>query len=270
MQLLRLLSEEEEGGDYSWGSTNVITAVLVSLGAGLATGVGGLVVFAPQILSSVPKATVLAVALAISGGVMLYVSFIEIFVKAQDAIQTKYTSDAAAAGITTVCFFGGMIICVLLEWLVHAIHHRFSPVELDGHAVPAPPPVTTTGSTETATPPVDVEMVRVTQSYEVIDSHAEKKKLTRMGAMTALAIALHNFPEGLATFLATVSDPQIGLALGVAIAVHNIPEGVCVAMPIFYATGSKANAPHPPLAASRLAVLHLGPSTLGSHAVAAL
>eukprot|EP00965_Chrysotila_dentata_P071102 2349690-Pleurochrysis_carterae.AAC.2 len=48
MQLLRLLSEEEEGGDYSWGSTNVITAVLVSLGAGLATGVGGLVVFAPQ------------------------------------------------------------------------------------------------------------------------------------------------------------------------------------------------------------------------------
>eukprot|EP00965_Chrysotila_dentata_P071101 2349690-Pleurochrysis_carterae.AAC.1 len=51
-----------------------------------------------QILSSVPKATVLAVALAISGGVMLYVSFIEIFVKAQDAIQTKYTSDAAAAG----------------------------------------------------------------------------------------------------------------------------------------------------------------------------
>ena len=55
----------------------------------------------------------------------------------------------------------------------------------------------------------------------------------------ALAIAIHNFPEGLATFLATVADTSVGLSLGVAIAVHNIPEGICVAMPIYYATGNK-------------------------------
>jgi len=60
-----------------------------------------------------------------------------------------------------------------------------------------------------------------------------------MGIMTAAAIALHNFPEGLATFLSTVSDVGSGASLGVAIAIHNIPEGLCVAMPIYYATGSK-------------------------------
>merc|ERR1711935_601542 len=64
-------------------------------------------------------------------------------------------------------------------------------------------------------------------------------RLASMGAMTALAIAIHNFPEGLATFLATVADTSVGLSLGVAIAVHNIPEGICVAMPIYYATGNK-------------------------------
>merc|ERR1711988_307481 len=66
--------------------------------------------------------------------------------------------------------------------------------------------------------------------------------LKRMGIMTALAIAIHNFPEGLATFLATIEDTSLGASLGVAIAVHNIPEGLCVAMPIYYATGSKCKA----------------------------
>ena len=56
-----------------------------------------------------------------------------------------------------------------------------------------------------------------------------------MGMLTGVAIALHNFPEGLATFLATVSDTSVGAALGTAIAIHNIPEGICVAMPIYCA-----------------------------------
>ena len=91
----------------------------------------------------------------------------------------------------------------------------------------------------------------------------QKAQLKKMGALTAVAIALHNFPEGLATFMATVDDPSMGVALGerairrailvlrnfhsraaasasgIAIAIHNIPEGVCVAMPIYYSTGSK-------------------------------
>ena len=57
--------------------------------------------------------------------------------------------------------------------------------------------------------------------------------------LIGLAIAIHNFPEGLATFVATLSSPSLGVALAIAIALHNVPEGVCVAMPVYYATGSK-------------------------------
>ena len=66
-----------------------------------------------------------------------------------------------------------------------------------------------------------------------------QRALSKMGTMTGLAIALHNFPEGLATFVATLADTHTGAAIAVAIALHNIPEGICVAMPIYHATGSK-------------------------------
>jgi ZIP family zinc transporter len=74
------------------------------------------------------------------------------------------------------------------------------------------------------------------------DKEEDHKKLMRMSLNTALAIGLHNFPEGLATFVATLSDPSVGAVLAVAIAIHNIPEGLCVAMPIYYATGDKLKA----------------------------
>lgn len=67
----------------------------------------------------------------------------------------------------------------------------------------------------------------------------EQKKLVKMGLSTALAIALHNFPEGLATFVAALDDPSVGAVLAVAIGIHNIPEGLCVALPIYYATGNR-------------------------------
>jgi len=67
----------------------------------------------------------------------------------------------------------------------------------------------------------------------------QKKKLVKMGLSTALAIALHNFPEGLATFVAALSDPSVGVVLALAIGIHNIPEGLCVALPIYYATGNR-------------------------------
>ncbi|CAE8601623.1 unnamed protein product, partial [Polarella glacialis] len=76
---------------------------------------------------------------------------------------------------------------------------------------------------------------------------AEKGKsndraLHRMGLNTALAISIHNFPEGLATFVATLANPSVGVTLAVAIAIHNIPEGLCVALPIFYSTGNRHRA----------------------------
>ena len=67
----------------------------------------------------------------------------------------------------------------------------------------------------------------------------EKKKLAKMGLSTAVAIAIHNFPEGLATFVAALDDPSVGAVLAIAIGIHNIPEGLCVALPIYYATGNR-------------------------------
>lgn len=286
---------------------------------------------APQVLSSVPKATVLSIALAISAGVMIYVSFIEIFVKAQDSILSSYPEDkekreGLASAITTACFFAGMAICVFLELIVHALHKRFSPslsmheLQVDLQAGPIAR-VHTSDEGESEGSVAELGQVRIERGAAATDASAaegdasaageeepesvtadsvtnstapldprvqskqpsgkpsgkpklavfqqegddgfsaadlfngapgegnpeEKARLSKLGAMTAVAIALHNLPEGLATFLATVADPSVGIALGVAIAVHNIPEGVCVAMPIYYATGSrfKAHPPHP-------------------------
>jgi len=89
------------------------------------------------------------------------------------------------------------------------------------------------------------EEVRERQSDDGIlpnnhrDTDQHKLKLTQMSVNTAVAICLHNFPEGLATFVATLSDPGVGYVLAAAIAIHNIPEGLCVAMPIYYATGNR-------------------------------
>ena len=77
------------------------------------------------------------------------------------------------------------------------------------------------------------------------DQRAEahkNEKLMRMGLMSALAIAIHNFPEGLATFTSALKDPSLGIVIAVAIAIHNIPEGFAVSVPIYYATGSRKKA----------------------------
>jgi zinc transporter ZupT len=88
----------------------------------------------------------------------------------------------------------------------------------------------------------DPEEDRPKKGPVLLESEAETRKLMRMSVNTALAIGLHNFPEGLATFVAALDNPKVGAVLAVAIAIHNIPEGLCVAMPIYYATGDKLRA----------------------------
>lgn len=89
---------------------------------------------------------------------------------------------------------------------------------------------TVQGGSSSRTPPAMVEILEA-------DHHTFMLK--KMGLLTALALFVHNFPEGLATFVGALADTKVGVGLAVAIAMHNIPEGICVAMPIYYATGSR-------------------------------
>ena len=67
-------------------------------------------------------------------------------------------------------------------------------------------------------------------------------KLKRLGLFTAVTLAIHNFPEGLATFMAALQTPSLGISVAIAVAIHNIPEGVAVALPVYHATGSRYKA----------------------------
>ena len=73
-------------------------------------------------------------------------------------------------------------------------------------------------------------------------TRATRRNLLRTGVFTAFAITLHNFPEGLSTFLAALVDPHLGIVIAIAIALHNIPEGISVSVPIYYATGNRRRA----------------------------
>jgi ZIP family zinc transporter len=208
---------EDDSINTGWDSPNIPAAIVVSIGAGLATAIGGAMVFFPEALKSVPQNLILGISLAVSAGVMIYVSFIEIFAKALDAISSDESfSEGGAVALTTAFFFFGMFCCVLLEMLVTKMTnggHKHCPAHADLHA-------------------------------SVGQSHAAKSKSSSKAYedpsnVSVSAIAIHNFPEGLATFLATVENISSGAALGVAIAIHNVPEGLCVAMPIYYATGNK-------------------------------
>ncbi len=89
---------------------------------------------------------------------------------------------------------------------------------------------------------VELSGVQNVVATKKTSEEVENNKLVRMGMQTAVAIALHNFPEGLATFVAVLEDPKIGAVLACAIGIHNIPEGFCVALPIYYATGNRTKA----------------------------
>ncbi|MDL2206894.1 zinc transporter ZupT, partial [Eubacteriales bacterium OttesenSCG-928-N13] len=78
--------------------------------------------------------------------------------------------------------------------------------------------------------------------YDAGTGAAPHKDLFRVGLVSMLAIGLHNFPEGIATFMAGYEDLTMGISIAIAIALHNIPEGISVAMPVYFATGSRKKA----------------------------
>jgi len=188
----------------------VLLAFMVTLGAGLATGIGSTIAF----FAKTTNKAFFAISMGFSAGVMIYLSFAEILPKSTAYLETE-VSEIAAAGYAVAALIAGMVLMAGIDALVPsgANPHENTSVEL---LVP--------GKAQNA-------------GFEV-----EKKRLTQIGVFLALAIAIHNFPEGLATFLLVLDDPQIGIALAVAVAMHNIPEGIAVSVPIYYATKSKLKA----------------------------
>ncbi|RKQ35527.1 zinc transporter ZupT [Oceanobacillus halophilus] len=185
--------------------SDVLLAFLFTLFAGLATGVGSLLAF----FAKTTNTKFLSFALGLSAGVMIYVSMIEIFFKAKDSL-TVALGETEGYWITVVGFFAGMLLIGLID--------KFIPKYSNPHEV------------------------KKVEDMEKPHSPVKDPALMKMGLFTALALAIHNFPEGIATFISTLQDPSIGFAIAVAVAIHNIPEGIAVSVPIYYATNDKKKA----------------------------
>ena len=213
-----------------------MSGVLFALGitalAGLATGVGSAIAF----FASRTNYRFLSISTGFSAGVMLYVSFVEILFKGQEAFAEAY-GGYWGNWVNTASFFGGMLLIGLID---NFVPEAENPHTVFSEKVTAPLHDESIAIRCGCEPPVRKEGEDLSKAY---DSTKENDgKLLRMGLFTALAIGIHNFPEGLATFLAALQDPGLGIAIGVAIALHNIPEGISVSVPIYYATGSRMKA----------------------------
>lgn len=183
----------------------ILFAFGLTLFAGLATGVGSAIAF----FAHTTNTRFLSVSLGFSAGVMIYVSLIEIFTKAKASL-VSVMGELGGYWVTVASFFAGMLLIALID--------RFVPEMENPH-----------------------ELKRIEEAEHPTDEF-RKKKLLRMGLFSALAIGIHNFPEGLATFTAALKEPALGIAIAVAIAIHNIPEGIAVSVPVYYATGNKRKA----------------------------
>lgn len=197
----------------SWITQEVVVALALTLFAGLATGVGSAIAF----FARRTDYKLLGIAMGFSAGVMLYVSFMEILPKAEAALSTAY-QPAAAGWITLLSLFSGIAFIGAIDVVVPKARNPHEPrTHEDLSRLKHGAPGEATGR-ETAA------------------------QLMRSGQFTALAIGIHNFPEGMVTFLTALDDVSLGVALAIAVALHNIPEGISVSVPIYYATGSRRRA----------------------------
>lgn len=181
-------------------SSNFFFALALTLFAGLSTGIGSAIAF----FAKKTNTKFLSAALGLSAGVMIYVSFVELF---PQALNFVVEGNAAFPKLSIVlAFFGGIALIFLIDMII--------PSDENPH-----------------------------EAHMVEEMHNKKKKqLKRTGILMALAVGIHNFPEGIATFTTAYIDPSIAIPIAVAIAIHNIPEGIAVSVPIYYSTGSRRKA----------------------------
>lgn len=192
--------------------SNVLISFLLTLFVGLTMGLGSLFSF----LIKGENKKFLSFALSFSAGIMLYISFMAILPESIHLIEETIPGTWGHL-VVLASFFGGMIFTALLERWVHSIGGHYHP-HIDDHG---------------------------SHSHSHDHSHEEeeeKNHLEKLGLMTAVSIAIHNLPEGLAIFTAGLKDITIAIPLAVAVILHNIPLSIAIAVPIYYSTGSKKKA----------------------------
>jgi ZIP family zinc transporter len=209
---------------------NVWIALGLTVFAGMATGIGsGIAFFAKR-----TNYRFLSVSTGFSAGVMIYVSFVEILIKGQDALIAAY-GDNLGAWVNVGAFFAGIAVIGLIDGLIPEAENPHEPHTEEARAALHEP---TDGQAKLGAAAVDQQHGSLAAQPE----DAGHDDLLRTGLFSALAIWIHNFPEGLATFLAALQDPTVGAAIAVAVALHNIPEGISVSVPVYYATGDRGKA----------------------------
>jgi len=209
---------------------NLWTAFGLTLFAGMATGIGSIIAFTAKRTNY----QFLSISTGFSAGVMLYVSFVEIFYKGFDALGEAY-GDTWGPWVNTAAFFGGIFLIALIDNLIPSIENPHEPFS-EKETAPLHDPDAELPDLKNVTRG-GVDVVEKNQTHQIKHDH-----LLRLGIFTALAITIHNFPEGLVTFLSALKDPKLAIPIAVALALHNIPEGISVSVPIFYATGNRKKA----------------------------
>jgi ZIP family zinc transporter len=155
------------------------------------------------LLAKQTNTSFLCASLGFSAGVMIYVSFMEMMPQANEELTAMFGEKSGTLYLI-LAFFGGIALINLIDFL---IPQSVNPHEVHG-----------------------------------VEEMNDKTSLKRTGVMVALSIAVHNFPEGIATFTSALGTLDIAIPITIAIAIHNIPEGIAVAVPIYHSTGNRKKA----------------------------
>lgn len=188
----------------------VFFAIGLAILAGLSTGIGGLMV---AILKKT-NTKILSVMLGFSAGIMIYVSFIELYQEAQINLCLVH-GPINGKIMTVLSFFWGITLMAFINEFIPEPDrpHRLRKIET----------------------PYD-------ENARYNPGKGYPNRLLRTGVFTALAVTIHNFPEGIASYVSAIKSPVLGFSIALAIAIHNIPEGIAISIPIYFSTGSKKKA----------------------------
>ena len=184
------------------GNTQIIFALLLSLGAGMATAIGSCIAF----FFKRSDRKFLSFILGLSAGVMIYISLVELLAESRGKLIELY-GHRPGAFLAIGAFFAGIAAAMLIDKLIpsHENPHEF-------------------------------------RGVEEMDTPRHHDRMLRSGLLFALAVGIHNFPEGMAVFVSSLASVETGISIALAVAIHNIPEGITVSVPVYHATGSRKKA----------------------------